>query len=127
MAALNLNVTPVFKKNLEAYEDPTVTLIVNEGGTRCFASGTIVCVEHGIKPIEDIKVGDRVLSFDGKDDVFKTVTEIHKMVNTKQTVKLKMKNGATITVTDDHQFYFEGRWIELKHLLTRRRNTWPHV
>lgn len=34
MATLNLDVTPVFTKNLQAYEDPNVTLIVNEGGTR---------------------------------------------------------------------------------------------
>jgi len=116
----DLQVSPVFVVNQIAFKSGKYRYIVNQGGARCFAPGTMVSTAAGPKKIEDLTPGDLVASFDGERDVFKKVTAVHKMENTKPTVRLKLKNGQTITATDDHEFYFEGGWHSLKSLLLLR-------
>lgn len=52
------------------------TLIMLQGSARCFAKGTRVRMANGrLKNVEDIEVGDRLMSADGNG--YNTVTETH--------------------------------------------------
>ena len=68
----------------------------------CFAEGTLIRSENGLVPIETIKIGDKVLSSDGK---YHTVTQVFK---TPFTGKLKSitttTTSAPILTTADHPF-----------------------
>lgn len=96
-----------------------VPLILQQGGTSCFAPETLILTTKGKKPISEIQKGDEVVSFNeqsGKDEP-KRVLAVKKFNNTKRTIRVKLKNGNVITATEDHQFYYKGRWVELKKLI----------
>lgn len=69
---------------------------------KCFAAGTLVRAENGMIPIEQINIGDKVLSSDGK---YYPVTKVFK---TPFNGKLKGITTTTTTnpilATDDHPF-----------------------
>lgn len=77
------------------------------GTSYCFVVGTLVTTEDGFKPIEEIQVGDRVLSEDettGEVSV-KTVTETY-VNETDELVHIGV-NGETISATPSHPFYVD--------------------
>lgn len=106
----------VFKENYEAKEG----IVINQGGTDCFAESTMVHTDSGPKKITELKEGDKVLSFDEttKQEVYNRVKNVFRYNNQKKTIKVKLKNGKEIIATDDHEFYYEGGWYSLKHLLS---------
>ena len=71
----------------------------------CFVAGTKVKTENGFKNIEDIKIGEKVYSFnlDNNEIELKEVLElIHS--STKDTYKLTI-GGKTVEMTSKHQVY----------------------
>ncbi|RAT97400.1 polymorphic toxin-type HINT domain-containing protein [Brevibacillus sp. Leaf182] len=78
----------------------------------CFTAGTKVLTEDGEKNIEDIVVGDKVLSKDEKtgEIAYKKVTHLHR--NKKEyTYELSVGNQI-IETTANHPFWVEGRqWV----------------
>ena len=85
----------------------------------CFVRGTKVKMADGTyKPIEQIKAGDEVFSYDEttKSFVPSRVTQLN--VNPpKRLVRVTLKNGEKITCTEDHKFLtIEGKWVEAKDL-----------
>ena len=110
---LKINATPVFFANKRAYEG-NYPVICNEGGTRCFGANTLVRTMNGLIPIQDIQEGYAVKTQNGWNEVIET----HKFKNTKKAIRIKLKNGKLIECTDDHKFYFRGRWIEIKNILS---------
>lgn len=90
--------------------------------TCCFVAGTQVSTKDGLKSIEQIKVGDLVLS---KDEItgqmaFKPVTELiqrHKRVIYEIKTIVTLPNGESRTTvfktTDDHPWRtHDGRWLK---------------
>lgn len=84
------------------------------GGGSCFLGGTLVSLADGsVKNIEDIKIGDKVLSFDEKT---------HKKVASKVTQTFAHKAddylivNEKIKATSNHLFYSEGKWQEIGKL-----------
>lgn len=110
---LKIKATPVFYANKKAYEDG-YPVICNEGGSRCFAADTLVRTMNGLVPIKDIQEGDVVKTQNGWNEVLQT----WEFKNTKRAVRIKLKNGKFIECTDDHKFFFRGRWIEIKNILS---------
>lgn len=110
---LRIKATPVFYANKKAYEEG-YPVICNEGGARCFAPDTLVRTMQGLVPIKDIQEGDAVKTQNGWNEVIET----HKFKNTKKAVRIKLKNGKHIECTDDHKFFYRGRWIEIKNILS---------
>lgn len=79
---------------------------------RCFAKDTPVMTEYGLKPIQDIKVGDRVWSF-GHQAELKEVLKLHWFgvdQDPKPMIKFSI-DGKKITVSYDHEFYSGGQWV----------------
>lgn len=98
----------------------TEPVVVNQGGTWCFAGSTLVVTNKGSKRIDQIQIGDIVKTFNEKtkEVEWKTVNDRFKFKNQKRTIKVKLKNGKQIIATEDHEFYHEGGWYSLKHLLS---------
>lgn len=66
----------------------------------CFRAGTLILTDQGLTPIEDIKVGDRVLTHTGQ---WKPVTKT--MVNTGPTISVKGHGHPGLETTTEHPFY----------------------
>ena len=91
------------------------------GGRRCFVAGTLVSLIKGYKPIEQLKVGDTVLSYNEKckKNEYSQVLQvmIHDTIELFYTVYI---DDETITATGTHPFYIIhngiGDWIELQNV-----------
>ena len=71
------------------------------GGSPCFRKGTLITTKEGLKPIEDIKKGDYVLTHNNR---YKKV--VVPMVNPSNEIyKLKVMNSVETFVTPEHPFY----------------------
>ena len=77
------------------------------GTSYCFVAGTLVITEDGQKPIEEIEVGDKVLSEDETtgEVAVKTVTETY-VNETDELIHIGV-NGETISATPTHPFYVD--------------------
>lgn len=115
---MTIETTKIYAKNLAAFVGGK-RLIINEGGTSCFSGKQLVVTTRGSIPISKIVCGDIVKTFNesSKKVEWKPVKNLFKYKNTKPTIKINLKNGKTITVTDDHKFYFKGGWISIKDIL----------
>lgn len=82
-------------------------------GRKCFVAGTLILTENGEKPIEEIEVGDKVVSKDpatGKE-VLQEVDETY-VRQTERLVKLTVA-GSVLSTTGEHPFWVDGRgWVD---------------
>ena len=95
------------------------------GGSPCFPAGALVLTETGFKNIEEIKVGDKVVSHKGRlQKVLRTGSKIA------DTIILKDEHGTEIEATPNHPFYStknageEPVWTKAEDMLGRR---WYHI
>jgi RHS repeat-associated protein len=92
-------------------------------GCGCFEAGTLVSTPSGMRPIEQIKVGDEVLAGDeatGKIFAKKVTDLIRPAPKPIYELRLKAPAGDIVTfrVTDDHPWKVEGKgWVETINLL----------
>ena len=76
-------------------------LDVFSGGTPCFTAGNMVLTESGYRPIEDIRVGDLVMSHLGR---LCKVTAVGKK-RARNIVDVKCSTAPRIRCTGDHKFW----------------------
>jgi predicted phage terminase large subunit-like protein len=81
----------------------------------CFVAGTMVRTDKGMRPIEQIQVGDWVLSHDPKsgETAFKQVYDTLSFISDiipKEIVTFTMRDGTQIKCSANHEFYVEGNW-----------------
>jgi intein/homing endonuclease len=97
-------------------------MVVHQGGTSCFGPDTLVSTPNGPKKIKDFVVGDSVNTYDAnsENNCVSVVSKVYSFQNTKPTIRVKMKDGREIIATEDHEFYFQGGWYSLKHILYLR-------
>ncbi|WP_017413235.1 polymorphic toxin-type HINT domain-containing protein, partial [Clostridium tunisiense] len=107
-----LDMTKAFGKNadeLTNWADEAEALL--EGGV-CFVAGTAIVTELGDKPIENIKVGDKVYSqnVDTGEKEYKEVKNVF-VKETSTLVHLEV-DGIKIDATETHPFWVEGKgWV----------------
>ena len=97
------------------------------GRTCCFVAGTLVMTDRGLRPIEEIEVGDLVLSRDDEtgETAYKPVTELirrHDREIWELTLQVVGENGEITTTkfetTDDHPWRtVEGEWLATGELV----------
>ncbi|MEL6133620.1 MAG: polymorphic toxin-type HINT domain-containing protein, partial [Bacteroidota bacterium] len=78
----------------------------------CFPAGTPISTKHGFIPIEDVKVGDWVYSYNeetGETGLRKVVKTSHKEVNALIEISLGKEK---IKTTPTHPFFVNGKWVE---------------
>lgn len=99
----------------ESYETP-IDLVVF--GSPCFEAGTLVYTEQGFKPIEDVCVGDKVLTHKGR---FKPVLNIGGKVA--DTVELLLEGIEPTRVTLNHPYFVARK--DRENCLSKPE--WKHV
>ena len=89
-------------------------------GTFCFAAGTKVAAESGKKNIEDIQVGDRVLSYNEAtgEQEYKRVVRLFRN-QSKEWTGITV-NGEEVVSTPGHKYYLpeSKTWLSAKELKT---------
>lgn len=81
----------------------------------CIGEGTLVSTSKGLIPIEDIKVGDLILTREGK---FVSVLR-HINNGVKPVVELKTRHGFRIKVTPEHKMWTPIGWFVADQCLDR--------
>ncbi|MBU2711368.1 RHS repeat-associated core domain-containing protein [Zooshikella harenae] len=88
----------------------------------CFAAGTLVKTKEGLKPIEEVKLGDLLAAKNEEtgEIAWKPVIKQHiyenRPLNT-LVLQTKAQNSVELTVTDDHPFWVKGKgWVKSVNL-----------
>jgi 7-carboxy-7-deazaguanine synthase len=83
----------------------------------CFVSGTSITMGDGSsKPIEQITVGDEVITWDNGEWIKKKVTETF-VSETNELIKLEFSPSNTVWTTLDHPFYVKNKgWVKAQDL-----------
>lgn len=87
----------------------------------CFKKGTLVLTKEGSKPIEEIKAGDIVYSYNEKTKKkeLKKVVRLFKN-KTKKWIHLIFSNQEEIICTEEHPFYIKNKgWIPAKNIIEK--------
>ena len=88
-------------------------------GSPCFRAGTFITTDEGLKKIEDIKIGDNVLTH--KNRFKKVVTP---MINsTKDIFKLRIQGSPITFVTKEHPYYVR----KMKRVWNGEKRTYERV
>lgn len=86
----------------------------------CFVSNTKINTERGRINIQDLKVGDTVLSFNETTGLVENSTIIRigsREVTVEDLIKIELEHGSFLVCTKDHPFYVKGRWKQAQSLL----------
>jgi DNA (cytosine-5)-methyltransferase 1 len=98
-----MHVGDLLEQDLPEDHKDEVQVVV--GGPPCFAAGTMVLTKAGYQPIEEIKVGEEVLTHKGR---WRRVTSV--MSRYADSTRLVCAQGCTrIRTTDEHPFYARNR------------------
>ncbi len=77
-----------------------------------FVAGTLIHTQQGLVPIEDVKIGDYVLSFNEMtgEKEYQEVIHLIQHQNDYQLVEVESSSGESFIATPDHPFYVDGDW-----------------
>ena len=95
-------------------------LCVASGTPSCFTKEQLIHTKFGIKPISEIEIGDMVLSHNHhtKNNEYKTVLNVIKNKDTSEKLlKITLKDGTIIKVTENHKFFTGTSYVKIKDLL----------
>jgi hypothetical protein len=86
----------------------------------CFPEGTKVHTDKGLQNIENLQVGDLVLTYNEEtlEQEYKPILVKHERY-TMQMMALELPTGEFLQVTPEHRFYHNGEWIEAASLKNR--------
>ena len=84
-----------------------------------FPAGTLVHTESGLVAIEDVKIGDMVLSFNEEtgESEYQKVIHLIRGEGEYALVEVDLDDGESITATEDHPFYVNGEWLDAGAIL----------
>jgi len=86
---------------------------------QCLWEQEPVLMEDGSrKAIKDVRVGDKVVTFDPETFKLSTTKVVHQYVRStdKKIYKVKTVSGREIIATEDHKFMTDKGWVEVQHL-----------
>jgi intein/homing endonuclease len=85
-------------------------------GGGCVVAGTKIQTEFGLKNIEDIQVGDLVMTFDGLKPVLNTWDEKTLINPEPECYEIEFEDGYKVICSDEHPFRVNGQWVKAKDL-----------
>jgi len=96
---------------------PNTPCLVNAGKPKaqlaaCFPAGTMISTINGPKPIENISVGDLVLTHRGR---YRRVTDTMKRED--ELMRVKIDKLPEMRVTEEHPFFTDQGWIDAADLI----------
>ncbi|AKO96517.1 hypothetical protein MALG_01332 [Marinovum algicola DG 898] len=102
--------------------------------TYCFAAGTLIATPSGTRPVENLSIGDAVLTADGKTVAVKWLGRqtLRKFLNGTRIQPVRIQAGALgdglphrdLTVTGEHGLVFEGLVINAAALVNGTTINW---
>ena len=80
-------------------------------GKNSFPADTLVHTEQGLKPIQDIQVGDKVFALDERTQQtsYQPVLQLIQNQGHYQFIKVTLENGEQLEATAEHPFYIQGK------------------
>ena len=108
----------------DKYDDTAITEIYFDGlDVHCLAAGTLITMgDKTSKAIEDINIGDEILSFNYQTKMYEiaVITELASQFH-KDLVNIDFSNSARITCTKDHPFLLNNlEWTSVDPYKTER-------
>lgn len=70
----------------------------------CFIEGTMIHTEHGLRPIESVRIGDKVLTRKGYQKVMAS-----SITGVKEVVTARFSDGVVLTGTPDHPVFTKNK------------------
>ena len=105
--------------NLTAgWQNDDIAIIAGRPG--CFTAETLIRTEGGTKRISEVREGDMILSRDtdrGVDEYKPAINFIKHTNRTDRLFHVKLKNGSGFRVTEDHEFFINGKYVPIKDFL----------
>ena len=114
----------------DKWDDTAISEIYFDGlDVHCFAAGTkVLLADRTSKNIEDIREGDRVMSFNSMTNTQEPATVLETAaVNHCNLVTYTFDNGSTITATDDHPFLTAHGWASMNPVKSANYNGFENV
>ncbi|HID62794.1 MAG TPA: hypothetical protein EYP49_08680, partial [Anaerolineae bacterium] len=94
-------------------------------GVHCFTAGMLVTMGDGtVRPIEDVEVGDEVVTHLGR---VRKVTRVSKRPYTGRLFTMKVVGSEPITCTPEHPFWVKRRGVARKYLSKAKPPEWLDV
>jgi len=84
----------------------------NEMAGGCLVAGTNILTQNGLKPINEITLGEKVFT---KEGIFKEVLDTHHFSN-KDLLEIEFEDGYKVTCTPEHKFFINDMWVEAKDI-----------
>lgn len=85
----------------------------------CVVAGTKIQMADGtLKAVEEIKVGDTVITKYGDQPVTHTWNPDTLADGTPECYEIEFEDGSTVVCSDAHKFLVDGVWVEAEHLTT---------
>jgi len=107
-----VGLTAALTKVDERYIVNAGTLALADKGIACVAENQRVMTEYGLKKIQDVSIGDAVLSSNGE-----FINVSNKFFNGyKNTVNVGLYSGDIIECTTDHKILTQRGWVEAQEL-----------
>jgi intein/homing endonuclease len=89
---------------------------------KCLAEGSMVWTPDGPVPIEAIKVGDIIYSFDEKLQLVRTNKVLNAWCSgSRETYEVRSKTGHRSYATKDHLYLTDDGWEEVQNITTNHR------
>ena len=109
---LKFEITDVYKG--DKYDDTAISeFYFCSEPCLCFAKGTMIALSSGEKAIENLAVGDKILTLNTKTNKVEEAT-ILALANRKHHNLYELDfDNIKITVTGDHPFYFAGKYYSV--------------
>ena len=106
----------------DKYDDVAITEIYFDGlDVHCLGKGTKISMADGhLKNIEELEIGDNVLSFNYQTNTYQP-SEILELASPTHSnlIELTFSDGRTIMSTGDHPFFDGKRWLSFNPIKTR--------
>ncbi|GAA6139687.1 hypothetical protein NBRC116583_34340 [Arenicella sp. 4NH20-0111] len=88
-------------------------------GCNSFDSDTLVATENGLRPIHEVKIGDKVWAYNDKTGE-KSLQEVTHLIfgeGTKELIDITLETGEVLTATNEHPFYVNNEWVDASDLV----------
>lgn len=83
----------------------------------CVVEGTKIQTPDGLKNVEDIKVGDKVITLNGDMDVTHVWNPDTLEEGNPECYEVEFEDGYKVICSDKHKFLIDGQWVEAKNLV----------
>jgi RHS repeat-associated protein len=82
----------------------------------CFSDSTLIFTDEGLKPINEIQIGDFVWAYNDSTKEVKLKQVIHTFSYVRQQIYQIYIDNTVLEATDDHPFFIEGEWVKVKDI-----------